>query len=211
MSVRLNSSIGGSVTISPANTSSNTTATLPARNGTVILDNGAGKIQYSDLPAGTVIQVVNTTLYTPTSVALSGQSNFVNIPSYSVNITPRFASSRIYVSARWFGELSPQSANWDTTFGLKRNGTVIGQNPSAGGFNGISMAALGYYADDGNSTPEMMYLDYWDSPNTTSTLTYQLYAVTFNSATLFTNRTVATGGSNYEYGNSTITVWEISQ
>jgi hypothetical protein len=162
------------------------------------------------LPSGTVLQVINTTLYTPTSVALSGASNFVDIPSFSASITPRFSNSRIYVSVRWFGELAPQSSNWDTCFGLKRNGTVIGQNPSAGGVNGISMAAISYYADDGNSTPEIMYLDYWDTPATTSAVTYQVYAATYNTATLYTNRTVTAATPNYEYGNSTITLWEIA-
>jgi len=174
---------------------------------TNLISVAAGDTVYSP---GSVVQVVNTTLYTPTSVGLNGASNFVNIPSFAATITPKSASSRIYVTARWFGESSPQNTNWDTTFGLRRNGTVIGQNPSAGGLNGISMAALSYYADDGNSTPEMMYLDFWDTPATTAALTYQVYAASFNPSTLFTNRTVGASGANYEYGSSTITLWEIA-
>jgi hypothetical protein len=167
----------------------------------------AGDTVYSP---GSVVQVVNTTIYTPTAISLNGASNFVNIPNLSATITPKSASSRIYVTSRWFGESNPQNTNWDTTFGLRRNGTIVGQNPSAGGLNGISMAALSYYADDGNSTPEMMYLDFWDTPATAAALTYQVYAASVNASTLFTNRTVGASGANFEYGSSTITLWEIA-
>ena len=179
-----------------------------ANQTTKLITLASGDTVYSP---GSVVQVINTTLVAPSAVGLSGQSNFVNVPSFAASITPKSASSRIYITARWFGESAPQTANWDTTFGLKRNGSVIGQNPNASGFNGISMAALSYYADDGNSTPEMMYLDYWDTPSSTSLLTYQLYAVAYGTSTLYTNRTVAASSSNFEYGSSTITLWEIAQ
>lgn len=213
MSVRLNSSIGGSVTLTPTNSANNTVATLPARNGTVILDNGAGKIQYSDLPSGTVLQVVNTTLYTPTSVAIPvGPAINTDIPQFFCSITPRSASSKILVQVRWFGEMNPQSTNWDTMFGLKRNGTAVGVNPNtAGAASGISMAGITYYSNDAASTPEVMYFDYYDSPNSTSQLTYQVYANNDpTGVTIFTNRTVVAAGSQYEYGSSTMTLWEIA-
>jgi hypothetical protein len=98
-------------------------------------------------------------------------------------------------------------------FGLKRNGTVVGVNPNtAGGATGISMAALSYYANDSNSTPEMMNFDFYDTPNTTSAITYQVYANnTGGTPTIYTNRTVAASSASYEYGASTITAWEIAQ
>lgn len=161
---------------------------------------------------GSVVQMVNTTIYTPTAVGLNGETNFVDVPSLTATITPKSASSRIYVTSRWFGETSGGNVNWDVSFGLKRNGTVIGQNPSSGGRNGISMAALSYYLQDGNSTPEMMYLDFYDTPSTTSATTYQVYAVAYTTATtLYTNRTVTASTANYEYGSSSITLWEIAQ
>jgi len=163
---------------------------------------------------GSVVQMINTTLYTPTAVSIPvGAATNTNIPDFLATITPKKTSSRIYVQVRWFGELSIQTANWDTMFGLKRNGTAVGVNPStAGGATGISMAALGYYLNDGNSTPEMMFFDFYDSPNTTSAVTYQVYAnCTSTAFTLYTNRTVAAAAAGYEYGSSTITLWEIAQ
>lgn len=161
---------------------------------------------------GSVVQVVNTTLYAVTSVSIPNDPTAsTNIPDFTCSITPKSTSSKVYVSVRWFGELSPQSANWNTTWGLKRNGSVIGRNPNASGRDGISMAALGYYADDGNSTPEMLFFDYWDTPASTSTIAYQVYAASSGTPTIYTNRTVADSGSGYEYGSSTITLWEIAQ
>ena len=163
---------------------------------------------------GSVVQMVNTTIYTPTAVAIPNNATAnTNIPDLLCSITPKSASSRVYVQVRWFGELSPQTANWDTMFGLKRNGTAVGVNPStAGGATGISMAALGYYASDANSTPEMMFFDFYDSPATTSAVTYQVYANnTGSTPTIFTNRTVTASAASYEYGSSTITLWEIAQ
>jgi hypothetical protein len=163
---------------------------------------------------GSVVQMVNTTIYTPTAVAIPNNAVAnTNIPDFLASITPKKASSRIYVQVRWFGELSNQPSNWDTMFGLKRNGTPVGVNPNtAGAATGISMASLGYYASDGASTPEMMFFDFYDSPSTTSAVTYQVYANTTGSTpTLFTNRTVTAGAAQFEYGSSSITLWEIAQ
>ena len=170
----------------------------------------SGQVLYAP---GHVIQVVNTTLYTPTAVAIPiGAAINTNIPDFTCTITPKSTTSKIVVQVRWFGELSNQTANWDNMFGLKRNGSPVGVNPNtAGGATGIAMAGLGYYANDGASTPEIMSFDFYDSPSTTSATTYQVYANCTSAAyTLYTNRTVTAGAASYEYGSSTITLWEIA-
>lgn len=180
----------------------------PATN---LISVASGDTVYSP---GSVVQMVNTTIYTPTAVSIpQAAATNTNIPDFTCSITPKSASSRVYVQVRWFGELSTQTANWDTMFGLKRNGTAVGVNPStAGGATGISMAALGYYSNDGASTPEMMFFDFYDSPATTSSVAYQVYAnCTSMALTLYTNRTVTASAASYEYGSSTITLWEIAQ
>jgi hypothetical protein len=161
-----------------------------------------------------VIQVVNTTLYTPTAVAIPvGAATNTNIPDFNCSITPKSTASKVVVQVRWFGELSNQTANWDNMFGLKRNGVAVGVNPNtAGGATGIAMASLGYYANDGSSTPEMMSFDFYDTPSSTSVVTYQVYAnCTSVAYTLYTNRTVTASAASYEYGASTMTLWEIAQ
>lgn len=160
---------------------------------------------------GSVVQMVNTTLYTPTSVVLPNDVvGNTNIPDFTVSITPKSASSRVYVQVRWFGEISPGTTIWNTMFGLKRNGTPVGVNPNANsGARGISMPALSYYSNDANSTPEMAFFDFYDSPATTSAVVYQVYANNNETTpTIWTNRTVGAGN---EFGSSTITAWEIAQ
>lgn len=162
---------------------------------------------------GQVIQMVHTVITTPTSVSVPNniQSN-TNIPDLFCSITPKSASNRVYVQVRWFGEINPQTQNWNTMFGIKRDNIAIGVNPNATSGSaayGISMAALGYYLSDAASTPEMLFFDFYDIPNTTSATVYQVYANTTGAAaTIFTNRTVGTAG---EFGSSTITLWEIAQ
>jgi hypothetical protein len=189
-----------------------TVGQLTAANATTnLISVTSGTSVYSP---GSIVQMLNTTLYTPTAVSVADNATSnTNIPDFSCSITPKSASSRIYIQVRWFGELSPQTQNWNTMFGLKRNTTPIGVNPgTAGGATGISMASLGYYASDADSTPEMMFFDYYDSPATTSTLTYQVCCNTTGaSMTLYTNRTVTASTASYEYGSSTITLWEIAQ
>jgi hypothetical protein len=155
--------------------------------------------------------MVHNSITTPTSVALvASGSTHTNVPDFFATITPKRTNSKIYITVRWFGEFAPQTSSWNTMFGIKRNGTTIGLNPSYTGTaaQGISMASIGYYASDAASTPEMMYLDYYDSPSSTSALTYQVYASSAEAPTLYTNRTVGTGG---EFGRSSITLWEIAQ
>jgi hypothetical protein len=169
----------------------------------------SGQVLYAP---GHVIQVVNTTIYTPTAVAIP--ANYIantNIPDFTCTITPKSTTSKVVVQVRWYGEWSIQTTNWDSMFGLKRNGTPVGVNPnSQTGASGITQAALGYYSNDGNSTPEMAYFDFYDSPTSTSAVTYQIYANAIAATTLYTNRTVGAGATSFEYGSSTITLWEIA-
>jgi hypothetical protein len=186
---------------------------LQASNPTTnLISVAAGDTVYSP---GSVVQMVNTTIYTPTSVSLPANAVAnTNIPDFACTITPKSASSRIFVQVRWFGELNPQSQIINTMFGLKQNGTPVGVNPNttAGNAAGISMAALSYDAGDSASTPEMMFFDFYATPATTAAVTYQVYAnCTSTASTLYTNRTVTVSSPGYEYGSSTITLWEIAQ
>lgn len=161
---------------------------------------------------GSVVQVVQTALLTPTAVSIPANvSAFTNIPDFFATITPKKSTSKIMVSVNWFGEFNPQTVTWETMFGIKRNGSPVGYNTQNTGTSafGNSMAALSYYGgNDANSTPEMCTFEYLDTPNTSATLTYQVYANSNIASTLYTNRTV--GGSG-EFGVSTITLWEIAQ
>lgn len=183
---------------------------INARTGTTI-SAPSGTTVY--LP-GHVIQVVNTFYKTPASLSIPGSYNtYTNVPGISASITPKNANSKIYMTIRWFGEFAPTSMTWEAMFSVTRNGTVIGQpDPNGSNTLGIHMAALSYWAaGDADSTPETCFFDYYDSPATTSALTYQLCIASYTGGTMYVNRCVnATTSGSYERGTSSITLFEIA-
>lgn len=163
---------------------------------------------------GTIVQVNNTLIVNSTSFGLSTTyTNFIDVPGLSVSITPRSANSKIYITARVFGEIQPQTSNWDTVYAIKRNGTPINLPPQPGTLLiGHHMGALTYYADDSNSTPEPVFFDMIDSPANTSVLTYNVSIASTSASNYYLNRCVNAGTSGgLERGTSTITVFEIAQ
>lgn len=163
---------------------------------------------------GHVIQVVNKYQTTDYTVSVPSVYNtYTDLTGLNAVITPKSASSSIYMFVRWFGEYNPvASMGWNTMFNVKRNGSLIGQPPQPGALTiGIAMASLSYYANDNDSTPEMAFFDYYDSPATTSQLTYQVCVSCNSGGTMYVNRCVnaaTTGG--YERGTTSITLMEIA-
>ena len=182
----------------------------PAFTGTAtavgLTGNSVGAIRQPGMP----IQMKHLHLQDYSSISIgSNPAVYVDIPNFSLSITPTYANSKIYIQVRWFGEFSTGAGGqWDSMFGIKQNGTVI-QNPTdtSGAAHGLTTACINYYAGDGNSTGEAMFLDYYASPGTTSAVTYTLYCSSTNGTSLSTNR--CWGGP--EYGTSTMTLWEIAQ
>lgn len=165
------------------------------------------------LGPGTVLQVVNTYLTAPTSQSIAGgYTTYTDLTGFSATITPASVNSKILVFVRWFGEMSPQTEIYNTMWNLKRNGTLIGQPAQPGSLTiGIHMAAISYYANDNDSTPETCFFNYYDSPNSTAAVTYQVSLSCPTGSTLYTNRCVnsATSGG-YERGTSSIMLMEIA-
>lgn len=177
-----------------------------------IISVSAGHTLYAP---GHVIQVVETSITTPTAVAVpNNTASYTNVPDLFCSITPKNVNSKIYISVRWFGEFSASNTTWDSMFGIKRNGVSIGENPgsaTAGSSRGIASPVLSYYAADGNSTAEQCFFSYIDSPASTSSLTYQVYINTSYASTMYTNRVVnASASAGLEHGRSNITLMEIA-
>lgn len=168
---------------------------------------------YNIYSPGNIIQISSTTMNAATSISYSGNyTNYTDIPGVAVTMTPKSTKSSFYIRARVTGEFNPTVSNaWNSVFAIKRNGTVVGAAPQPGSVPcGVHMAAITYYADDPNSTPETCFFDMWDSPATLSAVTYQLCIICADNGTYYINRCVnaATSGG-YERGTSSITVMEI--
>ena len=145
---------------------------------------------------------LTTTFSTTTTIASGGAA----VTGLSVNITPKYNTSKILV----FGHLVTgyTSTITATFYQLKRNGTDIGNGTASGSRPGV--IARSYIADNyANQTDAYSFLD---SPASVSLLTYQIYVGTQGSGTVYVNRTATDDNAVHgARGSSSITVMEIAQ
>jgi len=111
------------------------------------------------------------------------------------------------------GEFNDQSNTYNGMFGLKRNGTPIGDsvNPSTRTFGIASPTGTYNHGNDVASTPEVIQYYYIDSPNTTEAVTYQATIRTAGTMSFVTNRTWSdtNTAASYERASSNIFLMEI--
>jgi len=185
----------GVFTLASPNSNTDRTLTLPDEAGTV------DTLQR----AGNVLQVVNTTYTGAFSQAISYNTKINNVQA---SITPTNTSSKILIMCHvfWEGSLPDHNMGWF----LYRDSTLL-RAPTAGSRTPvISMAGTGYYDNDQASTPTTVAIHYFDTPSTTSAITYAPGVYTA-SGTIYINRTVLDSNvDGYERGISSITLMEIA-
>jgi len=190
MSIVLQGSTSGSVTLQEPAVAGTTVLTLPAVTGNVLTDTSP--------KAGNVIQVVSTT---KTDVFSTASTSFVDITGMSLSITPSSSSNKILVIASMCLGGTTFSIN---QFRLMRNSTAIAV-PSDGTyqFTGAFYTEAGSNASSAINSPVGTILD---SPATTSATTYKVQLQT-NGSTVYINRR----GEDANFrGVSTLTIMEIA-
>ena len=167
----------------------------------------------SKLPTGSVLQIQRTQYTTTTSTAVNTQSN-QSLDHLAVNITPTSTSSIIRIDAMVNGEWSGQSASYNSVWFFFRDSTKLSTPVSSGRAVGIHMGTgLTIESANAGSTPEHAFYSYFDTPSTTSQITYKVgvYQGTGSNLTWYTNRTVSDiDGYQYERGTSFISATEIA-
>lgn len=169
-----------------------------------VINMSSGQVIY--MP-GAVLQVqqahLNTTFTTTSTIASGGAI----ITGLSVTITPKKASSKILLTASIYG--NGQSATTQIYTYFARGSTKIGAGTPAS--NRVGVAGRYYWAD--GNVCGCWPMEYLDSPNTTSPITYNIYAGSEGSGTVYVNRTQTdTDDSGYgARGASSFTVMEIAQ
>ena len=160
------------------------------------------------MPSGSVIQLVsNTTANTPTLASV----NFLEFTALATSITPKFSTSKIFVTLNiCVGNTNDDNYN---QFRVKRNDTEIGL-----GFSGQGGAAQATFSNNGPYTHAVYEIhsssySILDSPNTTSQVTYKLFARAMASTTrtMLFNRPSNVDDSNRSTTTSTMTLMEIAQ
>ena len=171
-----------------------------------------GGVAASGIPSGGIIQVQRTQFTGTNSVGLLANTGAV-LTDLTVNITPISTSSIIHIQAHIFCEFANDTNGsvWDHVFYFLRDTTKLGHS-SAGNRNvGVSMASRTVTTSDDDSTPEIARFDYFDTPASTSQITYKCGVQSQYNDTLFINRTVGDQDTTYtERGISFISVTEIA-
>jgi len=132
---------------------------------------------------GGVVRYVHKYTGATSSYTAAG-STWNQFPSslLAATITPTSTNNGVLIYVRWCGEVAE---SWNTTFGVKRNGTII-TNPGRGdlGFYtpqssqnyGLAVGRASYVvgATNFSTTPESCDFWFYDLPQSNQALTYEL-------------------------------------
>lgn len=191
MSLVLPGATSGSITIDAPAVAGTNTLTLPASTGTLAL---AGvPLTSSQLPTGTVLQVVQTVK--TDSMAAAPSAIWTDIPgqggsgTFSATITPKSATNKILIIVDLKGSGAENASVIRTR--LLRNSTAI----YVGDASSNRPQSMGqFYIASGGSTGGYYLAQlggtFLDSPATTSAVTYKVqFGGDGTSITIFLNRT----------------------
>ena len=188
-------------------TAGTTAVTVDASQNTTLagtLTTSSRGIAKASMPAGSVLQVVSTTL-TSTQSTTSGTPT--DITNFSATITPSSASNKVlvFVTIQFGGP-----ANGYGYFLLLRGSTSIALGTSATGLQVNVFLSSGYI--DGVAAFRAASNSYLDSPATTSATTYKIQFASANPPTAFySNRQASTDNGAYiNFPTSSITLMEIA-
>jgi hypothetical protein len=165
------------------------------------------KVRAGGYAAGGIIQTQYTQLTTAATQAwlANTATAFTNL---TVNITPTSTSSIIKLECHLAGEFDDDDCTYDHVVFFYRDTTALKFSGSTSGSKvGTSALRRTHYANDDNSTGEVGYFTYFDSPSTTSQITYKIGIVSNIAGTFYINTTVNTSD---EYFVSSILATEIA-
>ena len=171
-------------------------------------------ITHGALPSGSVLQVQRTRLTSVNTQALA-QNTVTAITGLSVNITPKFSNSLIRLDAHFFGELGEEGNTLNNMISFMRDSTGLHESAVGSRNYGYGTLTRTYEGSDVGTTPESGCIFDYDSPNTTSQVTYKLairvYSDGSGTDTLTINRVATDSDQPYvEYGISQISATEIA-
>lgn len=212
-SIKLTGDTSGEITISAPAVAGTNTLTLPASTGNILTDGQAlpaiDGSALTGVSGGKVLQVVTNHVDTIASYYIDSATpdTTQKLAALDTSITPTATDSKILITFSLCGE-----GHWQSVFRLFRDNTEIGRSTqNSGQWSGFK--PVNY---DGNvdSTPDNYHFVYADTPNTTSSVSYNLrLSESVNTNINFRlNRTyngASTGQANYEIGTSQVFLMEI--
>ena len=160
--------------------------------------------------AGSIIQIQYDQYTGTDSQSISSQTDTA-LDNLSVSITSTSTSSVIKLEAQIFFEPSTVVSEYNNLFFFYRDSTKLAADTAGSRPLGVSISTTGFYSNDASSTPSMAHLTYFDTPSSTSAITYKVGAWFYGAVTFYMNRSVTdTNGADYERGISLISATEIA-
>jgi hypothetical protein len=198
MSLILQGSTSGSVTLQEPAVAGTTVLDLPATSGNVVVDSATqtltnksivatqltGTIAAARLPAGSVLQVVSAA---KTDTFSTTSTSYTDITGLSVTLTPTSSSSKFLI----YFFLCAGNQNIFTAQ-LVRNSTAIVLGDAAGS---RTQATIGTMANSDANMQTANSYGYLDSPATASAVTYKVQVRTESGATNYINRSISDSNS----------------
>ena len=203
-----NASGTGEFTLASPNGNTNRTITLPDATGTLDRTNRAGNVLQ-------VVHTAKTSTFVGTSVLDNG-GLFIDVTGLSASITPLLATSKILIMTTLYMGITTSSGGYQQSYRLKRTigGTVAfpilgdaegGRPRATGRINNYSVNQYWMALNGGT---------HYDSPATTSAITYQVQLGGYaSSPVMYLNRSETFQVLANEYDTvpvSTITLMEIA-
>ena len=170
-----------------------------------------GGVAASGIPSGGIIQVKYAQKTDTDNVAITNDTDTIIHTGLQVTITPTNANSIIKVEGQLFGEHGTASNVYNHMVFFFRDTTKLA-TPAAGVRNcGVGTMTRTYTTDNADSTAEFAYYAYFDSPSSTSAITYKLGIRVATSETFYINSTVDDANTTAnERGTSFISATEIA-
>jgi len=181
---------------------------------TDITSAGLPALASSNMPSGSVLQVVQSTIGTTTSGVTGLGTNFFADSGLQANITPSSTSSKILINYQIF--LSNSASAYQSKSRIMRDSTPVGLGTEEGTRGAASATSKSYnnYSTAGQYHLIVQGISFLDEPETTSEITYKIQVAAYNGVTWYLNRaqTFQDGGTQgYDaIPLSTITLMEIA-
>jgi hypothetical protein len=161
-------------------------------------------ISSANMPAGTVLQVVQTAL---TSYFTSSSTSYTNFTGLSASITPRSTSSKILVTI--YTAVSNDTFNTWNFLKVLRNGSDMILGDASGNATRAWMDGSQGNQQNANLS-RIMSGSYLDSPGSASAVTYQVQVIQTNAGTAYWGRTASVSDANRGAMPSIIILTEIA-
>ena len=219
MTLRLNGSNSGFTEVKAPATAGSNTITLPTSNGSAnqfLMNSGtAGELEFaslasSDMPTGSILQVVSTTKTDVYSESFTTAGEGGGITGFTVSITPSSTSNKVLLTG-FMSVGTDNAAEHQVSYRIYRGSTVISVGDADSNSGRVTGGAN--FGDANNRSPAVMAINFLDSPSTTSSVTYsiRLYQLYSTTITLYLNRGGDTTDVNSRVrATSTITAMEVA-